>query len=43
MKPKERMAIPRHKPKELDPQERIKNFKEVTAGYDEKTAILEAN
>ncbi|MDH3329631.1 MAG: NAD(P)-dependent oxidoreductase [Desulfobulbaceae bacterium] len=43
MKPKERMAIPRQKPKELDPLERIKNFKEVTVGYDEETAILEAN
>ena len=43
MKPKERMAIPRQMPKELDPQERIKNFKEVTFGFDEKTAILEAN
>ncbi|MDW7772327.1 MAG: NAD(P)-dependent oxidoreductase [Desulfobulbaceae bacterium] len=43
MKPKERMAIPRQKPKELDPRERIKSFKEVTAGYDEETAILEAN
>jgi glutamate synthase (NADPH) small chain len=43
MKPKERMAIPRQKPKELDPRERIKNFKEVTSGFDEETAILEAN
>jgi glutamate synthase (NADPH/NADH) small chain len=43
MKAKERMAIPRQQPKELDPQERIKNFKEVTSGYDEETAILEAN
>jgi glutamate synthase (NADPH/NADH) small chain len=43
MKPKERMAISRQKPKELDPAERIKNFKEVTFGYDEDTAILEAN
>ncbi len=42
MKPAERMAIPRQNPKELDPTERIKNFKEVTAGYDEETAILEA-
>lgn len=42
MKPKERMAIPRQISKELDPAERIKNFKEVTAGYDEETAILEA-
>ena len=43
MKAKERMAIPRQEPEELDPQERIKNFKEVTLGYDEETAILEAN
>ncbi len=43
MKPKERMAIPRQLPKELDPKERIKHFKEVTAGYDEETAIREAN
>lgn len=43
MKPKERMAIPRQKPRELDPQERIQNFREVTLGYDEQTAILEAN
>jgi len=43
MKPKERMAIPRQLPSELDPAERIKNFKEVTAGFDEETAILEAN
>ncbi|MCI5167065.1 MAG: NAD(P)-dependent oxidoreductase [Candidatus Electrothrix sp. GM3_4] len=42
MKPAERMAIPRQNPQELDPAERIKNFKEVTAGYDEETAILEA-
>lgn len=42
MKPAERMAIPRQHPQELDPAERIKNFKEVTAGYDEETAILEA-
>ncbi len=43
MKPKERMAIPRQYPKELDPAERITNFKEVTFGYDEETAMLEAN
>jgi glutamate synthase (NADPH/NADH) small chain len=43
MKPKERMAIPRQLPKELDPKERIKHFKEVTSGYDEETAIREAN
>ena len=43
MKPKERMSIPRQIPKELDSAERIKNFKEVTSGYDEETAIREAN
>lgn len=43
MKPKERMAIPRQMPKELDPAERVKHFKEVTAGFDEETAIREAN
>ncbi|HHB76145.1 MAG TPA: NAD(P)-dependent oxidoreductase, partial [Desulfobulbus sp.] len=43
MKPKERMAIPRQFPKELPPEERIHNFKEVTFGFDEETAILEAN
>jgi len=43
MKPKERMAIPRQHPKELPPEERITNFKEVTFGFDEETAILEAN
>ena len=43
MKPKQRMAIPRQYPKELDPAERITNFKEVTSGFDEETAILEAN
>jgi len=43
MKPKERMAIPRQYPKELTPEERVTNFKEVTFGFDEDTAILEAN
>lgn len=43
MKAKERMAIPRQHPKELAPEERIQNFKEVTFGFDEETAILEAN
>jgi glutamate synthase (NADPH/NADH) small chain len=42
MKPKERMAIPRQYPSELAPAERITNFKEVTSGFDEETAILEA-
>ncbi len=43
MNTKERMAIPRQHPKELAPAERIKGFAEVTAGYDEETALLEAN
>lgn len=43
MNTKERMAIPRQHPKELAPAERIKSFAEVTAGYDEATALLEAN
>ena len=42
MKAKERMAIPRQRPRELKPEERITNFKEVTFGFDEETAILEA-
>ncbi len=40
--PKERMAIPRHKMPEQDPNERIKNFLEVNLGYDEETARREA-
>jgi len=43
MKPKERLAIQRHYPSELDPRERIHNFKEVTEGYDEETAVRESN
>lgn len=43
MKPKERLAIPRQKTDELDIGERIKNFDEVVRGYDEDTAIREAN
>lgn len=43
MKPKERMAIPRQQPVELDPSERRTNFKEVTSGYTEEAALLEAN
>ena len=42
MKPKECMAIPRQKPNELDPVERVRHFKEVTFGYDEETAIRES-
>lgn len=43
MKPKERLAIPRQKAKELRPEERITNFDEVVSGFDEETAIREAN
>ena len=43
MKPKERMAIPRQQPQELNPAERITNFKEVTSGLTEEQALLEAN
>ena len=39
---KERLAIPRQQPKELDPLERIDNFDEVCKGLDEPTALLEA-
>ncbi len=42
MKPKERLAIPRQKAMELQPDLRIKNFDEVTLNFDEKTAMLEA-
>lgn len=42
MNTKERMAISRQHPKELAPADRVKNFAEVTAGYDEETALLEA-
>ncbi len=43
MQTKERLAIPRQHPKELKPSERITNFDEVVSGFDEKTAIKEAN
>lgn len=43
MKPKERMAIPRQRQKELAPEARISNFDEVVSGYDEATAVREAN
>lgn len=43
MKPKERLAIDRQKPRELDVAVRIRNFDEVVHGYDEETAIREAN
>jgi len=37
------MAISRQYPNELKPAERIKNFDEVTSGFNEETAVLEAN
>lgn len=43
MKPKERLAIPRQKAPELAVNDRISNFAEVCLGFDEKTAIYEAN
>ncbi len=43
MKPKERMAIPRQYSREIPASERISNFDEVVFGYDEETAIKEAN
>jgi len=42
VKPKERMAIQRHKPRELPPEERIHNFDEIVSGYDPETAKMEA-
>ncbi|MDY0391320.1 MAG: NAD(P)-dependent oxidoreductase [Desulfobulbus oligotrophicus] len=39
---REQLAIPRQKPRELDPEERLNNFDEVSKGFDEATAILEA-
>ncbi len=42
MNAKERMAIPRQHPQELPAATRITNFDEVVAGYDDKTAVLEA-
>ncbi|HID98571.1 MAG TPA: NAD(P)-dependent oxidoreductase [Thermodesulfobacteriaceae bacterium] len=42
MKPKERLAIPRQKPKELSPSERISSFDEVVSGFDHDMAVLEA-
>ncbi|MDH4317215.1 MAG: NAD(P)-dependent oxidoreductase [Desulfobulbaceae bacterium] len=43
MKPKERLAIERQYPKELAPADRVTNFEEVTFGFEEDIAILEAN
>lgn len=42
MNAKERMAIARQMPPELPVAERLKNFDEIVFGYNESTAILEA-
>ncbi|MDF1577106.1 MAG: NAD(P)-dependent oxidoreductase [Desulfurivibrionaceae bacterium] len=42
MDAKERMTIPRQKVRELAPEERVTNFSEVVSGFDEETAIREA-
>ncbi|MEN8136323.1 MAG: NAD(P)-dependent oxidoreductase [Thermodesulfobacteriota bacterium] len=42
MDAKERMSIPRQKPRELSPTERVTNFDEVVSGFDEETAVREA-
>jgi glutamate synthase (NADPH/NADH) small chain len=42
MTQKERMKIPRQPMSEQPPEERVRNFNEVPLGYDEKTAMLEA-
>ena len=39
---KEQLAIPRQQPKELSPDERLDNFDEVSKGFDEATALVEA-
>lgn len=42
LKPSERMKIKRQLPLEQDPKERCKNFLEVSYGFDEERALLEA-
>ncbi|MDD2463629.1 MAG: NAD(P)-dependent oxidoreductase [Desulfobulbus sp.] len=39
---KEQLAIPRQQPRELNAQERLDNFDEVSKGFDETTALTEA-
>ncbi|WP_028318779.1 NAD(P)-dependent oxidoreductase [Desulfobulbus elongatus] len=39
---REQLAIPRQQPRELNPRERIDNFDEVSKGFDEQTALVEA-
>ena len=42
MNVKQRLAIARQSPRELDPVDRLDNFDEVSKGFDEATALLEA-
>lgn len=42
MKISDQLAIPRQLPRELNPEERIDNFDEVSKGFDEPTALIEA-
>ena len=39
---REQLAIPRQLPRELNPDERLDNFDEVSKGFDEPTALIEA-
>ncbi len=43
LKPSERMKLPRNKAYEQQPEERIKNFAEVSLGFDEVLALAEAS
>lgn len=42
MQIREQLAIPRQRPRELNAQERLDNFDEVSKGFDEATALIEA-
>ena len=43
MQIREQLAIPRQYPHELDAEQRLDNFDEVSKGFDEQTALIEAN
>ena len=43
LNPKERVKIPRQHPRELDAETRRTSFLEVSAGFDEEQAVLEAS
>jgi len=42
MQIREQLAIPRQQPRELNAEERLDNFDEVSKGFDEATALIEA-